>query len=102
MVEFGEKVLGIKAQHIISTPAFDSEFQEAAVDVDNMFRARALAYSMSTWKKHASSIKGFLQFCENRELNPFECTPSILNLFILHAAQLPLGMVFCVTFLLLH
>jgi hypothetical protein len=87
MVEFGEKVLGIKAQHIVSTPAFDTEFQEAAVDVDNMFRARALAYSTSTWKNHASSIKGFLGFCEQRELNPFECTPSILNLFMLHAAQ---------------
>jgi hypothetical protein len=28
-----------------------------------------------------------LLFCEHRELNSFECTPSILNLFMLHAAQ---------------
>ena len=46
-----------------------------------------LAYSISTWKGHASAIKGFLQFCEVRELNPFECTPSILSLYMLAAAQ---------------
>ncbi len=46
-----------------------------------------LAYSTATWKHQASAIKSFLQFCESRELNPFECTPSILNLFMLHKAQ---------------
>jgi hypothetical protein len=80
-------VLGLKANHIINTPAFDLEFQEAASDVDNLFRAKVLAYSVSTWKNHASAIKGFLQFCEVRELSPFECTPSIINLYMLSAAQ---------------
>jgi hypothetical protein len=59
----------------------------APEDTDNVFKARVLAYSTATWKLHASAIKGFLQFCESRELNPFECTPSILNLFMLYAAQ---------------
>ena len=87
LIEFGQKVLGLKPEHLINTPAFDFEFQESAADTDNIFKARVLAYSISTWKHHASSIKGFLQFCESRELNPFDCTPSILNLFMLHAAQ---------------
>ncbi len=60
----------------------------APEDTDNVFKARVLAYSTATWKHPASAINGFLQFCESRELNPFECTPSILNLFRLHAAQM--------------
>jgi hypothetical protein len=87
LVEFGEKVLGLKAVDIINTPAYDLEFQEAAEVSDDLFRAKVLAYSTSTWKGYASSIKGFLQFCATRELSPFVCTPSILNLYMLHAAQ---------------
>jgi hypothetical protein len=87
LLEFGEKVLRLKPNHLVNTPAFDLEFQEAAVNTDNLFRAKVLAYSISTWKGHASAIKGFLQFCEVRELNPFECTPSILSLYMLAAAQ---------------
>jgi hypothetical protein len=87
LLEFGEKVLRLKPNHLVNTPAFDLEFQEAAVNTDNLFRAKVLAYSISTWKGHASAIKGFLQFCEVRELNPFECTPSILSLYMLSAAQ---------------
>jgi len=87
LIEFGEKVLGLNPNDVINTPAFDLEFQEAAQDVDNLLRARVLAYSISTWKTHASGIKGFLSFCSGRELDPFECTPSILNLYMLHAAQ---------------
>jgi hypothetical protein len=87
LLEFGEKVLRLKPNHLVNTPAFDLEFQEAAVDTDNLFRAKVLAYSISTRKGHASAIKGFLQFCEVRELNPFECTPSILSLYMLAAAQ---------------
>jgi hypothetical protein len=67
LVEFGEKVLGLKAVDIINTPAYDLEFQEAAEVSDNLFRAKVLAYSTSTWKGYASSIKGFLQFCATRE-----------------------------------
>jgi len=63
------------------------EFQEAASDVDNLFRARVLAYSISTWKGYASAVKDFLKFCDFRELDPFDCTPSILNLYLLYAAQ---------------
>jgi hypothetical protein len=87
LLEFGEKVLRLKPNHLVNTPAFDLKFQEAAADTDNLFRVKVLAYSISTWKGHASAIKGFLQFCEVRELNPFECTPSILSLYMLAAAQ---------------
>jgi hypothetical protein len=86
LIEFGEKVLGLKPAHLINTPAFDLEFQVAPEDTD-VFKARVLAYFTATWKHPASAIKSFLQFCESRELNPFECTPSILNLCMLHAAQ---------------
>jgi len=87
LIEFGTKVLGLQANHIVNTPAFNLEFQEAAEDVDNLFKARVLAYASSTWKSHASVIKGFISFCNGRELDPFECTPSILNLYMLHSAQ---------------
>jgi len=46
-----------------------------------------LAFSAATWAKHASAIKGFVQFCNNRELHIFECTPSVINLYLLHLAQ---------------
>jgi hypothetical protein len=87
LIEFGVKVLGLKANHLVNTPAFDLEFQESAENADNLFRMKVLAYSTSTRKGHASAIKGFLQFCEIRELDPFDCTPSILNLYMLSAAQ---------------
>jgi len=86
-IEFGTKVLGLQANDLVNTPAFDMEFQEKAEDVDNLFKARVLAYAPTTWQGYASSISGFLRFCENRELSPFECTPSILNLYMLKAAQ---------------
>jgi hypothetical protein len=87
LIEFGEKVLGLKPNHLVNTRAFDMEFQEDAHNTDNLFRARVLAYSPSTWGNHASAIKGFLQFCDVRELDPFECTPSIISLYMLSAAQ---------------
>jgi len=86
-IEFGTKVLGLQANHLVNTPAFDLEFKEEPEDVDNLFKARVLAYAPSTWNSNASAIKGFLRFCESRELSPFECTPSILNLYMLKAAQ---------------
>jgi hypothetical protein len=69
LLEFGEKVLKLKPNHLVNTPAFDLEFQEAEVNTYNLFRAKVLAYSISTLKGHASAIKGFLQFCEVRELS---------------------------------
>jgi len=62
LIEFGEKILGLEPNHIINTPAFDLEFQEAAADVDNLFKARVLAYSSSMRKTHSSGIY-FLLFC---------------------------------------
>jgi len=88
LLEFAVKCLGLQAADAVNTPAFDQEFCESAADLDNLSRARILAYSTGTWTGYASVIKGFLFFCKNRELNPFECTPSVLNLYLLHEAQL--------------
>jgi len=40
-------VLGLKANHLVNTPAFDLEFQESAENADNLFRMKVLAYSTS-------------------------------------------------------
>jgi len=87
MLEFAVKCLGLQAVDVINTPVFDQEFEVPAVDLDTLSRARILAYSTGTWIGYASAVKGFLHFCKNRELSPFECTPSVLNLYLLHEAQ---------------
>jgi site-specific recombinase XerD len=57
-------------------------------DIDvQLFQARVLAYAPSTWTSHASAIQVFLQFCTERELDFFDCSPYILNLFLLHWAK---------------
>jgi hypothetical protein len=87
LLEFAVKVLQMEANDVLNTPAFEMEFREDAADIDNLSRARILAYTVGTWSGYANSIKGFLAFCKHRELSPFECTPSILNLYILFEAQ---------------
>jgi len=85
LLEFGEKVLGLLANDVANTPAFDLELQEDGPI--NICKARILGYAVGTWTGYSTAIKGFLLFCKNRELNPFECTPSILNLYMLHEAD---------------
>jgi len=58
-LEFAEKVLGIRAEHAVRTPAFEYELQEKAEEVDNLSKGRILGYSMGTWTGYASVIKGF-------------------------------------------
>lgn len=81
------KALGLLPGDIINTPAMDMEFSEKVEDVDNLCKARILGYSMSTWLGYANAIKNFLEFCKVRELSPFECTPSVLSLYLLKEAQ---------------
>jgi len=66
---------------VANTPAFDLEFQEG--NPANICKARILGYAVGTWTGYAIAIRQFLEFCKNRELSPFECTPSILNLYLL-------------------
>ena len=81
------KVLGLEVSDAINTPAFDLDFQESAETIDNMCKARILGYAVGTWVGYANAIKSFLGFCKNRQLSPFECTPSILNLYLMWEAQ---------------
>ena len=46
-----------------------------------------MAFAITTWKQHSTYIRDFHTFCERRELNIFECTPYIINLYILLLAQ---------------
>jgi hypothetical protein len=48
------------SQIILPIPAFDIEFRKAVEDVDNLFGAKLLTYPVSTWKFHASGIKGLM------------------------------------------
>ena len=81
------KCLGLQPRDVINTRPFDMEFEETAADLDFLAKARILAYSIGTWIGYASTVKGFLAFCANRELSPFECTPSVLNLYMLREVE---------------
>jgi len=85
LLEFGEKVLGMKEEWLRASRAF-AEFrtQEGA---PQLLQARVLAYASSTWIRHRSSIKPFTVFCAARDLSIFSCTPYIVNLFILNQTQ---------------
>ena len=50
-------------------------------------KARVLAFAVSTWTQHSTYIRDFHAFCALREINIFECTPYILNLYLLVLAQ---------------
>jgi len=87
ILEFGTKVLGLKATDIANTPVFDLQFQKGMADGGEICKARILAYATGTWTGYAAVVRGFLAFCETRELSPFECTPSIINLYMLFEAK---------------
>jgi hypothetical protein len=87
LLEIGEKILGLSAADIRSTAAYNNMRRLAYEEADDLTRCRFLAYATTTWKRHASSIRCFLDFCKSRELNFFDCTPSIINLFLLKVAQ---------------
>ena len=83
--EFGAKVLGLPVQWLQSTTAYANfQSQEEAV---KLLQVRVLAFASATWLRHAGSIKKFVQFCEQREVNLFDCTPFMINLFLLNQVQ---------------
>lgn len=86
-MDFGVKVLHLDANHLVNTPAFDLYFADLGPETDDLFRARVLAYALSTWRTHASSLKEFLKFCKSRELSPFDVTVSQLGVFMLWCAR---------------
>ena len=81
------KLLGLKPSDIANTPVFDLHFEEGETGGDEICKARILAYAVGTWTGYATAVRGFLRFCESRELNPFEGTPSIINLYMLFEAK---------------
>jgi site-specific recombinase XerD len=56
-------------------------------EAEEVLLAKILAYAPSTWAAHASAFKEFQKFCEVRSINPFECVPHMLNVFLLSLAQ---------------
>ena len=87
ILEFGVKVLGLAPSDIANTPVFDMQFEEEETGGDEICKARILAYAVGTWTGYATAVRGFLSFCATRELNPFECTPSVINLYMLFEAK---------------
>jgi hypothetical protein len=56
-------------------------------EAEEVLLAKILVYAPSTWAAHASAFKEFQKFCEVRSINPFECVPHMLNVFLLSLAQ---------------
>jgi len=84
-LEFGAKVLRLPVAWLQSTLAYANfQTQQHAV---KLLQVRVLAYASATWLRHSASIKRFVQFCNERELNLFEATPYIVNLFLLNQIQ---------------
>ena len=86
-MEFGTRVLGLHCEDLQQSPAFNHYSSAVAAEADLIFKSRVLAYAPATWRNCISSIREFLSFCSLRGVNPLDCTPSILNLFILYQAQ---------------
>jgi len=84
-LETGEKLLGLKEEWLAATRAF-ADFANLEGSA-KLLQARVLAYSASTWCRHRSSLKKFIEFCVERDLSIFSCTPYIVNLFMLAQAQ---------------
>jgi len=81
------RVLGLSEEDAKATGAYRLHQQEEPEEAAFLFKARVLSYSVHTWTKHAAALKEFVLFCNIRELNIFECTPSVVNLFMLYLAQ---------------
>ena len=87
-IEFADKIFNISEEEVTSTPAWRQHSSATTPDEANLvFSARVLAFAITTWKQHSTYIRDFHTFCERRELNIFECTPYIINLYILLLAQ---------------
>lgn len=86
-LEFGAKALGFRADELRSTPAWTYIQSEPSEMRQLLFISKVLAFSFSTWKKHTTFIKGFQDFCWHRDANPLECTPTLLNVYLLQSAQ---------------
>jgi site-specific recombinase XerD len=53
---------------------------------DLIIRSKILAYSLSTWRGHISAYQGFVRFCNAKQIEPVECTPPSVTLYLLELA----------------
>jgi len=81
------KVLGLEEQHLRATPAFVFHSQDNPEYQRLLFQARVLAFATTNWTTHVNNLKEFMEFCGLGSISPFDCTPAIINLFLLHSAQ---------------
>lgn len=87
LLEFGSKVLKIPEVDLTETVAYKQYMEEDPQEASLLFVSRVLAYSPNTWKAYASSVSDFLEFCSERSVSMFDCTPSLINVYQLKLAQ---------------
>lgn len=85
LLEVGVKMFGLLEDWVTATRTY----RESAEDGNGrmLVKARLLAYSMATLRRHASAVKSFVDFCRLRSLSLFESTPYIVNLYIVTRVQ---------------
>jgi len=86
-VEFSRAVVHLEEDDISLTVAYTQQAQEDPTEAAFLFKARVLVYAATTWQRYATVLKGFVLFCRQREMSVFQCTPSVVNLYILKLAQ---------------
>jgi len=86
-LEFGTKVFGLPVEDVTPTVAYRTHMADDPRDVDLLFRTKVLAYAVTVWSQHSRHIQDFVLFCRRRSLSIFECTPSVVNLYLLHIAK---------------
>jgi site-specific recombinase XerD len=86
-VEFGVRVFKLEVSHLQDTWAYKHHFHQQVQDSSKVFQAKVLAHAVSTWVSHANAFQEFLKFCVLRSVNPLECTPQLVNVFLLSLAQ---------------
>ena len=80
-------MLGFLPDELLTTPSFRFYQEQLPNDGDIVFKARVMAFALATWKRYASQLRNFQSFCRNRNINPLECTPSTVNVFLLRLGQ---------------
>jgi site-specific recombinase XerD len=79
-------VLGIDNETARKTVAYTSTANNPCMLADAITRAKILAYSLSSWRSHASAFKSFMTFCTAKGIDLVECTPPSIALYLLELA----------------
>ena len=76
-------MLGFLPEELLTAPSFRFYQEQLPNDGDIVFKARVMAFALATWKRYASQLRNL----RNRNINPLECTPSTVNVFLLRLGQ---------------